>query len=69
MNSHDQAVEEVMETFGMTQEEAEEVVNLEEVGIVMDENGTILPELDPDEPITLPLELYPHSDQEYVQWN
>lgn len=69
MSSHVQAVEEVMEEFGMTREQAEAVVDLEEVGFVMDESGAILPEVNPDEPITLPLELYPHDDQEYVQWN
>lgn len=53
MNSHDQAVEELMEEFGMTREEAEETADLEEVGFVMDEDGAILPDVDPDAPIDI----------------
>ena len=68
MGTHEQAVQEVMEAFGMTEEEAEEVVELEEVGFVMDETGAILPDVDPDEPITVPLELYQEA-REDVQWN
>jgi hypothetical protein len=69
MNSHDQAVQEVMETFGVTKAEAEEIVDLEEVGFVMDETGAILPDVDPDAPIAIPLEIYQDNDQEHVQWN
>lgn len=65
-NSHDQAVEEVMDTFGMTREEAEEVVELEEVGFVMNEDGVILPDVDPDAPI----DMERFTDQEdTVKWN
>lgn len=69
MGTHEQAVQEVMETFGVTEAEAEQIVDLEEVGFVMDENGAILPDVDPDEPIGIPLELYQDNDQEHVQWN
>lgn len=65
MSSHDQAVQEVMETFGMTQAEAEEIVELEEVGFVMDEDGAILPDVDPDAPI----DISPFIDDESVKWN
>jgi hypothetical protein len=68
MGTHEQAVQEVMEAFGMTAEEAEQLVDLEEVGFVMDETGAILPDVDPDEPITIPLELY-QEVREDVQWN
>ena len=66
MSSHNQAVEEVMTTFGMTAEEAEQVVDLEEVGFVMDETGAILPDVDPDAPITLP---WTTETEGAAQWN
>lgn len=44
--SHVQAVQEVMETFGVTEEQAEQVVALEEEGYVTEEDGTVF--LDPD---------------------
>lgn len=66
MNSHEQAVQEVMETFGMTLEEAEQVVDLEEGGFVMDETGAILPDVDPDAPIDMPLIV---EIDESVRWN
>lgn len=65
-NSHDQAVSELMEEFGMTQEEAEQAADLEEVGFVMDENGAILPDVDPDAPIDISPFIEP---DESVKWN
>lgn len=62
--NHDQAVEELMETFGVSQAEAEEMAGLEEVGFVFDEDGVILPDVDPDEPINLEV-----NEQGSAPWN
>lgn len=66
MTSHDQAVQELMDEFGMTQAEAEQAAALEEVGFVMNEDGVILPDVDPDAPIDLTPFIEP---DESVQWN
>lgn len=66
MTSHDQAVQEVMETFGVTETEAEEIVELEEAGFVVDADGAIT-DIDPDAPIGLT----PYLDDDHgnVIWN
>lgn len=64
MDAHEQAVEELME-LGWSEEEAEQMVELEEVGFVMDvETGAILPDVDPDTPI----DMSPFQE-DTVQWN
>lgn len=66
MTSHDQAVQELMDEFGMTQAETEQAADLEEVGFVMNEDGVILPDVDPDAPIDLTPFIEP---DESVKWN
>ncbi|TXH48160.1 MAG: hypothetical protein E6Q97_25490 [Desulfurellales bacterium] len=65
MSSHDQAVQELMDEFGMTQAEAEQAADLEEVGFVMNEDGVILPDVDPDAPI----DMSPFQGEDTVKWN
>jgi hypothetical protein len=59
------AVQELIEEFGFSPEEAEAVARLEEVGFVFDQDGAILPDIDPDEPIGLE----PATEQAAAGWN
>lgn len=58
------AVQELMEEFGFSREEAEEAAALEEVGFVFDEDGALL-DVDPDAPI----DLEPATEQAAAGWN
>ena len=59
-----QAVEELMQEFGLSQEDAETMAATEELGVVFDETGTII-DVDPDEPI----DLVPSTEQTAAGWN
>lgn len=58
------AVDEIMETFGVSQEEAETKAGMEALGVVFGEDGTIT-EVDPD----VPIELVPNTEQTAAGWN
>lgn len=58
------AVDEIMETFGVSQEEAETMAEMEALGVVFGEDGAIT-EVDPDAPI----ELVPNTEQTAAGWN
>lgn len=73
-SSHEQAVQELMETFGWSQEQAEEAADLEEVGFVLDETGAILADVDPDAPVdvsrfTDPPIVKATDEEDAAQWN
>lgn len=59
------AVQELMEEFWLTEQQAIEIAELEEMGFVCDETGAILPDVDPDQPI----DLAPPTGQGEVRWN
>lgn len=59
------AVQELIEEFGLSPEEAETMAAMEELGVVFDQAGSILPDIDPDEPIGLE----PATEQAAAGWN
>lgn len=58
------AVDELMEEFGLSEEEAAAMAAMEELGIVFDEDGTIT-DVDPNAPI----DLVPNTEQTAAGWN
>jgi hypothetical protein len=58
------AVDEIMEEFGVSETEAQAIAEAEDLGLILDADGTIL-DVDPDEPI----DLVPATDDEMARWN